>query len=85
MLIDNLEQHFEICALNAQSAWKSAPNQINSLNTWKSWLLKIFRIFRVFEYALWQKTRTRKRRKSIESFVNQKLPSVNRLPLLENC
>ena len=29
----------------------------------------IFRGFRVFEYALWQKTKTRKRRKSVESLL----------------
>ena len=52
MLIDNLEQHFDSCALNAQNAWKSAGNQINSLNTSKNELVKIFRGFRVFEYAL---------------------------------
>ena len=46
---------------------------------------KIFCGFRVFEYALWQKTKTRKCRKSTESFLNQKAPSVNGLPLLENC
>ena len=36
MLIDKLEWHFESSALNAQNAWKSAPNQINSLNTSKN-------------------------------------------------
>ena len=49
MLIDNLEQHFESCALNAQNAKKSAGNQIYSLNTSKNELIKIFRGFRVFE------------------------------------
>ena len=39
------------------------------------------KIFRVFEYALWKKTKTRKCRKSTESFVNQKAPCVNALPL----
>ena len=33
---------------------------------------KIFRRFRIFEYVLWQKTKTRKCRKSTESFLNQK-------------
>ena len=33
----------------------------------------IFRGFRVFEYVLWQKTKTRKCRKSKESFLNQKI------------
>ena len=51
MLIDNLEQHFESCALNAQNALKSAPNQINSHNTSKNQLIKILRGLRVFEYA----------------------------------
>ena len=46
--------------------------------------MKIFRGFRVFEYALWQKTKTRKCRKSRESPRNKKAPSVNSLPLLEN-
>ena len=38
---------------------------------------KIFRRFRVLEYALWQKTKTWKCRKSTESFLNQKIPIVN--------
>ena len=50
MLIDNLEQHFESCALNAQNAKKSVGNQIYSLNTSKNELIKIFRGFRVFEF-----------------------------------
>ena len=33
----------------------------------------IFRDFWVFEHALWQKTKTRKRQKSTESFLNQKI------------
>ena len=45
---------------------------------------KIFRGLRVFKYALWQKTKTRKCRKSTESFLNQKAPSANGLPLQEN-
>ena len=53
MLIDNFEQHFESCALNAQNAQKNAGNQIYSLNTSKNELIKIYRAFRVFEYALW--------------------------------
>ena len=85
MLIDNFEQHFESCLLNAKNAWESGRNQVNSLNTSKNELMKIFRGFRVFEYALWQKTKTRKCRKSTESFLNQKTPSVKALPLLENC
>ena len=32
----------------------------------------IFHGFRVFQYALWQKTKTRKR-KSTKSFLNQKI------------
>ena len=72
MLIDNLEKHFESCALNAQNAYKSAPNQINSLNTLKNELMKIFCGFQAFEYALWQETKPRKHWKSTESFLNQK-------------
>ena len=53
--------------------------------TSKSSKNKIFRGFRLFEYALWQKTKTRKRRKSTESFLNQKAHSFNGLPFLENC
>ena len=45
--------------------------------TSKSSKYKIFRGFRVFEYALWQKTKTLKCRKSTESFLNQKTPTVN--------
>ena len=58
MLIDDFEQHFDSCILNAQNAKKSAQNQINSLNTSKNVLMKIFRGFRVFQYALWQKANT---------------------------
>ena len=72
MLLDNFEQHLESLILKAQNAEKSAQNKITSLNTSKNELLKIFRGFRVFEYALWQKTKTRKRRKSTESFLSQK-------------
>ena len=43
----------------------------------------IFRGFRVFEYALWQKTKTGKRRKSTESFLNQKIHIANRLILIK--
>ena len=39
------------------------------------------KIFQVFQYALWyalsQKTKTRKRRKSIVDFVKQKIPIAN--------
>ena len=52
MLIDNLEQHFESCALNTQNSSKRALNKVNDLNTSKRELIKIFRDFRVFEYAL---------------------------------
>ena len=52
MLIDNLEQHFESCALNAQNAKKSAGNETYSPDNSKNELIKIFRGFRVFEYAL---------------------------------
>ena len=47
--------------------------------------MKVFCSFRVFECVLWQKTKTRKRRKLTESFLNQKALSVNGLLLLENC
>ena len=72
MLIDNFEQQFVNFVLKVQNALRSVQNQINSLNTLKNELVKIFRGFRVFEYALWQKIKTRKRRKSTESFLNQK-------------
>ena len=39
--------------------------------------MKIFRGFQVFEYALWQKSKTRKCRKSTESFLNQKTRIIN--------
>ena len=51
----------------------------------KNELTEIFCGFQVFEYALWQKTKTQKCCKSTESFLNKKTPSVNGLPLLENC
>ena len=44
--------------------------------------MKFFRVFRLFEYSLWQKTKTWKCRKSIASFLNQKTPSSDALPLL---
>ena len=52
MLIDNFEQHFESCILNAQNSYKSAQNQINSLDTSKNEPMKIFCSFWVFEYAI---------------------------------
>ena len=72
MLIDNFEQQFESYVLNTQNAPQSAQNQINALSTSRIELLKTFHGFRVFEYALWQKTKTWKCRKSTESFLNQK-------------
>ena len=72
MLLDDFDQQLESFVLNAQNAQKSAQNQITSLNISKNELLNIFRGFRVFEYALRQKTKTRKRRKSTESFLNLK-------------
>ena len=44
----------------------------NSLNTSKNELIEIFHSFWVFEYALWQKTKTRKCWKSTESILNKK-------------
>ena len=76
VLLGNFEQHLESFVLNTQNAQQSARNQIIRLNTSKTELLKIFRGFRVFEYALWQKTKTRKCRKSIKSFLNKKAPIV---------
>ena len=38
----------------------------------------IFRGIRVFEYALWQKMKTKKRRKSTKNFLNQKIHIANR-------
>ena len=38
----------------------------------------VFRRFRAFEYALWQKTKIWKRRKSTENFLNQKMNIANR-------
>ena len=69
MLLDNVEQQLMSYAVNTQNVKKSARNQINSLNTSKNELLKIFRDF---EYALWQKTKTCKCRKSTESLPNKK-------------
>ena len=64
---------------------ESARNEINRLNTSKNELPKILRGFRIFEYALCQKTKTRKYRKPTERFLNQKEPGVNALLLLEKC
>ena len=72
MLIDNFEQHFVNFVLKVQIVYKSVRNQINSLSSSKNELMKIFRGFRVFEYALWQKTKTWKCRKSTEGFLIEK-------------
>ena len=85
MPLDNFEQHFESFVLNTQNDYKSAQDQINRLNIAKNELLKIFGGFQIFKHALWQKMKTRKRQESTESFLNQKAPSINALPLLENC
>ena len=85
MLLNNFEQYLESFVLNTQNVKQSAGNQTIRLNTSKNELLKIVRGFRVFEYAVRQQTKTRKCRKSTQSFLNQKVPSVNALPLLQNC
>ena len=85
MPLDNFEQHFESFVLDTQNDYKSAQDQINRLNIAKNELLKIFGGFQIFKHALWQKMKTRKRQESTESFLNQKAPSINALPLLENC
>ena len=74
VLAVNFEQHFESCVLMMHTAQKSARNQRNSLNTSKNELMEIFRGFRVFEYALWQKTKTRKYWKLTATFLNKKHP-----------
>ena len=51
----------------------------------KSTKNKIFNEFPVFEYALWEKMKSRKNRKSTESFLNQKASNGNGLPVLKNC
>ena len=85
MPLDNFEQHFESFVLDTQNDYKSAQDQINRLNIAKNELLKIFGGFQIFKHALWQKMKTRKCQESTESFLNQKAPSINALPLLENC
>ena len=85
MPLDNFEQHFESFVLDTQNDYKSAQDQINRLNIAKNELLKIFGGFQIFKHALWQKIKTRKCQESTESFLNQKAPSINALPLLENC
>ena len=55
MLIDNLEQHFESCALNAQNAWKSAGNQIVLIPRKMS--LSKFPVVSVFSNMLFSKIR----------------------------
>ena len=85
MPLDNFEQHFESFVLDTQNDYKSAQDQINRLNIAKNELLKIFGGFQIFKHALWQKMKTRKCQESTESFLNQKPPSINALPLLENC
>ena len=85
MPLDNFEQHVESFVLDTQNDYKSAQDQINRLNIAKNELLKIFGGFQIFKHALWQKMKTRKCQESTESFLNQKAPSINALPLLENC
>ena len=51
--LDNFEQHFQSCVLNAQNPLKRALNKVDGLNTSKNELMKIFRGFQLFEYALW--------------------------------
>ena len=85
MPLDNFEQHVESFVLDTQNDYKSAQEQINRLNIAKNELLKIFGGFQIFKHALWQKMKTRKCQESTESFLNQKAPSINALPLLENC
>ena len=75
--VDNFEQHFESCFLNTKNPFKRALNKISCLITPKNEVIKIFRGFRVFEYALWQETKTRKRRKSTKGVLNQKTLIVN--------
>ena len=74
--VDNFKQHFESYVLITQNPLKIALNKINGLNTLKIQLIKIFRGFCVFEYALQQNMKTRKRRKSSKSPLNQKTPIV---------
>ena len=74
MLVDNVDQHFESCVLNARNAQKRAPNQINSLNTSKNKVMNIFRGFSVYMYDLWQNMKAWKCQKSTESFLT---PIVN--------
>ena len=85
MPLDNFEQHFESFVWDTQNDYKSAQDQINRLNIAKNELLKIFGGFQIFKHALWQKMKTWKCQESTESFLNQKAPSINALPLLENC
>ena len=49
---------------------------MNSFNVSNNEVMKIFCSFRVFEYALWQKAKTRKCRKSAESFLNKKIYQI---------
>ena len=46
---------------------------MNSFNASNNEVMKSFCGFRVFEYALWQVAKTRKCRKSAESFLNKKI------------
>ena len=55
-----------VSSFDEHTEWfKSIPNS------------KIFRCFLVFDYPLWRKTKTRKRRKSTESFLNKKKKLFN--------
>ena len=68
--VDNFEQYFESYVLNTQNPFKGALNKVNGLITSKNEVIKIVRGFRVFEYALWQETKTQKRRKSTKGVLN---------------
>ena len=85
---NNKKSHFQASMLSlpwwiGATLWELHPQRtkwkvLNSLNTLRNELIKIFRGFLVFEYALWQKAKTQKVRKSPEKFLNQKPPIVNR-------
>ena len=82
MLLDNFEQHHESFVVNTQNASESARNQINRLNTSKNEHFPCFPGFRICSMAKTENPETTEINRKLSK---SKAPSVNAVPLLENC
>ena len=83
--VDNFEQRFESCVLNTQNPFKKVLNKVNSLNTLKKSAYENFRWFPGFHICSMAKNENPETPEINRKLLNQKTPSVNALPLLENC